>query len=131
MDNCLCTGKKATVRPPPKPEFVKEFFPFLSQRGYCYLWNTLILLLRYRKPQKPQVPLKTFNKGLHHNFVFRAIKTFANHCSFYYHQHFAKSLSKGFSNSNQRIGRFPKLLKRDDNCFINRSIFETDYLRCK
>lgn len=74
-----------------------------------------MLLLLYRKPQKPQAPLKTFNKDLHHNFDFRAIKTFANSCSLYYHQHFAKSLSKGFSNSDQRIGRFSKLLKRDDN----------------
>lgn len=85
MDNSLCPGKKVTVRPPSKPEFVEEFFLFLSQRGYCYPWNTLILLLLYRKPQKPQAPLKTFNKDLHHDFDFKAIKTFANHCSFYYH----------------------------------------------
>lgn len=122
MDNSTCMDKKATVRPPPKPEFVKEFFLFLSQRHYCYPWNTLILLLLYSKPQKPQAPLKTFNKDSHNDFDFRAIKIFANHCHFYYHQHFAKSLSKGFSNSDQRIGRFPKLLKRDDNFCINQSL---------
>lgn len=36
-----------------------------------------MLLLLYRKPEKPQAPLKTF-MDLYRNFDFRAIKTFAN-----------------------------------------------------
>lgn len=110
MDNSTCMDKKATVRPPPKPEFVKEFFLFLSQRHYCYPWNTLILLLLYSKPQKPQAPLKTFNKDSHNDFDFRAIKIFANHCHFYYHQHFAKSL-RALAIQTKELAGFPNCLK--------------------